>query len=557
MAVDEIIWRAALANAFLHKGKAQVGAVIGKVLSEKPEYKAKLTELKKQVESAVAKVNKLNLTEQEKELRKIWPEFFAPKGKPKPKELPQLPNAVRGKVVMRFEPSPSGPLHIGHAYTLNLNSEFCRKYKGKLILRISDTNPLNIFEPAYRMIPEDAKWVTKGNIWKVVLQSSRLENYYKVAEELLKRGFAYVCTCDPENWKKLMIKSLPCACRDLHPVQQLERWRAMLRGDIEEGGAVVRIKTDLKHKNPAMRDWPALRIQEATHPKTGKKYRVWPLMNFAVAVDDHEMGITHAIRMKEHRDNELRQKFIYDYLGWKMPNHLYVGAINFKDLKLSTTATRKAIEEGKFSGWDDVRLPFLRALRRRGYLPETFIKYAIEVGPSEADKTVTREEFFELFDALNRELLDPIANRYFFVPKPKKLTVHGAPEIKETTVPIHPEKKTRRKIKVGKNIWIAMDDFKRFRNKEVRLIDLYNIKLGKKIEFTSRPNKEGIARIQWVSDDNVKVDVLMPDGKTISGLAEGNVKKLKEGDIIQFVRFGFCRLDKKDKNKLIFAFAHR
>lgn len=557
MAVEKFAKCAALANAYSHKGKAQTGAVLGHVLAKYPKLKVKISELKPEVDKIVSDVNKLSLTEQEKQLKKLWPGYFKPKEKPKPKVLPELPNAVKGKVVMRFEPSPSGTLHLGHAYTLGLNSEYCRKYKGKLILRIGDTNALNIFVPAYKMIPEDAKWVTKNNIKQVVLQSSRIKKYYAVAEELLKKKHAYVCTCNLDNWKELMIKSLPCACRDLHPVQQLERWRAMLKGDIAEGKAVVRIKTDIKHKNPAMRDWPALRIQEAKHPKAGKKFRVWPLMNFAVAVDDHEMAVTHTIRAKDHMDNEKRQKYIYDYLGWKMPEHLYVGRINFKDMKVSSTKTRQAIEAGKFSGWDDVRIPFLRAMSRRGYLPETFIKYSIEVGPSEADKTVTKHEFFELFDAINREILDPIANRYFFVPVPKQLNITGAPETREVTAPVHPEKKARRRIKVGKNIWITMDDFKKFRNKEVRLLDLYNIRLNKKAEFTSKPNKENITRIQWVSDDNVNVDVLMPDGKIIKGLAEGNVKKLKIGEIIQFMRFGFCRLDKKEKSKITFAFAHR
>ncbi|MBD3263117.1 glutamate--tRNA ligase [Candidatus Woesearchaeota archaeon] len=556
VALDTLIKKAALANAYSHEGAAQVGAVLGQILAIEPKLKENIPETKKLVAKIVSEVNKLKLDAQKKEIERIYPEYFKPKEKPAPKELPELPNAQKGKVIMRFEPSPSGPLHIGHAYTLGLNSEYCRKYKGKLILRISDTNPLNIFTPAYKMIPKDAKWVTKNNINKISLQSKRIKSYYKVAEELLKTSYAYVCSCDPEDWKDLMIKSEACPCRDLHPVEQLERWRAMLKGDIKEGDAVVRIKTDLSHKNPAMRDWPALRILDAKHPKVGKKYRVWPLMNFAVAVDDYEMGITHAIRMKEHRDNEKRQKFIYDYLDWKMPTHLYVGAINFKDLKLSATKTRQAIKAGKFSSWRDVQLPFLSAMKRRGYLPETFIKYSIQVGPSEADKTVTKKEFFELFDAINRELLDPIANRYFFVAEPKKIDIKNAPKLNATTAPVHPDKKKRRKINVGKNIWIAKEDFKKFRNKEVRLLDLYNIKLNKKSRFTSKENKD-IPRIQWVSDDYVQTEILMPSGKSIEGFAEHNIKNLKEGDIIQFMRFGFCKLDRKKRNKIIFAFAHR
>lgn len=552
--VEKIILKGALANAISHKGKARTNAVLGFVLGQKPELKLDIPKLRKEIEKVVLEINKLSFEEQKRKLHKIWPEFFAPK-KTEKKELPPLPKAKVGKVVMRFEPSPSGPLHIGHAYTLCLNAAYCKKYRGKLILRIADTNPLNIFEPAYDMIPEDARWVTSGKIDEVVYQSNRLERYYFWAEKLLELGKAYVCICEPTKWKELMIKSKPCPCRELGMELQLERWRAMLDGELEEGKAVVRIKTDLMHKNPAMRDWPALRIQASPHPKTGKKYRVWPLMNFAVAIDDHEMGITHAIRMKEHRDNELRQKFIYDYLGWKMPMHLYVGAINFKDLKLSTTQTRQAIKAGKYSGWNDVRLPFLRALRRRGYQPEAFMRWAIDVGPTEADKTVSQLEFFELFDAYNREIIDPIANRYFFVPKPIEIRVKDAPKIAEVSVPIHPDKKVRRKIKVRERIWVAIDDLKKLRGKEVRLIDLYNVILDKRARFTSLPNKE-LPRIQWVSEDNIPVEVLMPNGTVVEGLAEGNIRSLKIDEIIQFVRFGFCRLDNKSE-KFTFCFAHR
>ena len=188
-AVNELIEKAALANAYSHDGKASTGAVLGHVLSKDPKLKANIPVLKQQVEKIIAKVNKLSLTKQENQLKKLWPGYFKPKAKSKPKTLPSLPNAIKGKVVMRFEPSPSGPLHIGHAYTLGLNSEYCRKYNGTLILRISDTNPTNIYEPAYKMIPEDAKWVTKNNISKIITQSSRISKYYKVAEDLLKRKF--------------------------------------------------------------------------------------------------------------------------------------------------------------------------------------------------------------------------------------------------------------------------------------------------------------------------------------------------------------------------------
>src|SRR3989304_2219219 len=126
--LDLLIEKHALANAFSHEGKAQPGAVIGKILADKPELKLHLKDLAPKIAKIVQQVNKLSIEKQESKLREVYPEFFAPKEKPQKKELPELPNAVHGKVVMRMAPSPSGPLHLGNAYTLSLNSEYCKLY---------------------------------------------------------------------------------------------------------------------------------------------------------------------------------------------------------------------------------------------------------------------------------------------------------------------------------------------------------------------------------------------------------------------------------------------
>jgi len=554
--IDLLIEKHALANAFPHGGKAQPGAVIGKILAEQPELRLHLKQIAPQVQKIVQKVNKLSLQEQEKKLHEIYPEFFAPKEKPKEKVLPELPNAVKGKVVMRFAPSPSGPLHIGHALVMGLNSEYCKLYDGKFLIRIEDTNPDNIDVKAYDLIPEDANWATRDNVAAVYVQSDRMKIYYKWAEEVLKKGHAYVCVCDSEKWKELMIKGQACPDRNLEVKEQLKRWKGMLSGDIPEGGAVVRIKTNLQDKNPALRDWPALRINESTHPRQKKKYRVWPLMNFAVAIDDYELGVTHSVRGKDHADNEKRQNILQKHMGWPLPTGIHVGRINFKGFELSTTKTREKIEEHKYSGWDDVRLPFLRALKRRGYTPESLMRFAIEIGPSLNDKTVSVEDFFKNLDAYNREVIDPIADRYWFVPNPVKTEVKNMPSIKEIEAKIRPNVEKTRKIKVGKTIFVPRDDFLKLRGKEVRLMHLFNVKLDNTSQFTSEENKD-IPRIQWVSDGNIETEILMPNGKKVEGLAEANASKLKVGDIIQFERFGFCRLDKKEKSKLVFAFGHQ
>lgn len=547
-----LIEKFALANAFQHEGKAQAGAIIGKLISEDSKIRLKLKELMPEINKILHAVNKLSLDEQEARLKDIYPEFFEKK-EYEEKQLKDLPKAVKGKVIMRFEPSFSGRLHIGHAYPFSLNYSYVKKYDGKLILRLADTNPRNVDLGAYKGIPEDAKWLTSNGIDKIVIQSDRMSVYYKYVEEFIKKGFAYICTCDPEKWKKLTLAKTACPCRSLGPKENLERWKKMLTS-YKEGEAVLRIKTDITHPNPALRDWPAARIIVASHPRQGKKYRVWPLMNLSVAIDDHELDITHAIRAKEHIDNEKRQLYIYRYMGWKEPVQLYVGRIKFEDLELSKSKIRPMIESGKYSGWDDVRLPTLLALRRRGYQPNAIVDLYTQMGVSEADKKISGADFFKLLDAVNRKIIDPIANRYSFIPEPVEIEVEGAPEIKEIEVYLHPEKETgKKKIKIGKKFYISKDDFKTLKGKEVRLMHLYNIKLNKKSEFTSRENKD-VQKITWVPTIfTVKTKILMPDGKTISGYAEKNVDKLKIGDIVQFERFGFCRKDFKD----MFCFGHK
>ncbi len=175
------------------------------------------------------------------------------------------------------------------------------------------------------------------------------------------------------------------------------------KNGFKEGEAVLRFKTSMSHKNPAMRDFPLARINLAEHPRQKKKYRVWPLMNLAVTADDIEMKMTHIIRGKDHRDNAERQKLIYKSLGEKFPWTAFVGRIHFKDLELSSTKMREAIEKKKYSGWDDERLPTIASLMKKGYKPEAFWKFAERIGLSESDKTLSKEEFFELLNTFNRD----------------------------------------------------------------------------------------------------------------------------------------------------------
>jgi len=388
----------ALKNALAHNGVAMQGPVVSSLFNEglKPEEVGKYG---KKISEIILSVNSLSAEEQEKEFEKLEKKVHEREVR---EGLSELPNAKKG-VVMRFAPSPSGPYHVGHAMTACISYLYVKKYKGKLYVRIEDTNPENIYTPAYRMIKEESDWLF-DKTEKIVIQSERMEIYYDYAEKLIEKGAAYVCTCSQEKFKELVEKKKDCPCRKNTFKENMEKWKKMLdEKGFKEGGAVLRFKSSMKHKNPAMRDFPLARINLHKHPLQGTKYRVWPLMNLAVSVDDIEMKMTHIIRAKDHRDNAERQKMIFQVLGKRFPWTAFLGRIHFKDMELSTTKIRQAIEKKEYKGWDDKRLPTIASLRKQGYKPNAFWKFAEQVGLSENDKIMDREEFFRLLDNFNRK----------------------------------------------------------------------------------------------------------------------------------------------------------
>ncbi len=554
--IRKTIRKHVLANAIKY-GKASPGNIIGKVFGERPELKQKAADVQNKINDIVEEVNKLSQEELKKELEKIAPELLE-KPQEKKKELPKLKHNT-GKVVMRFEPSLSGPLHVGHAYVLGLNAIYCKNYNGKLILRLADTNPANIYVDAYEMVPENAAWLTDNGVKEIIIQSSNMEMYYEHALALLKKGHAYVCQCSAESFREKINKMIACPCRGNSVDKNIELWHKMFDG-FQEGDAVVRLKTEVDNKNPAMRDFPLFRINDEKHPKTGKKYRVWPLMNFAVAIDDHESSVTHIIRAKDHADNAKRQEYIYKYMGWDIPETMFVGRINFEGLRLSTTETRGKIKEGIFAGWDDPKLAFLPALRKRGFTPKALLRYAHEVGITLTDKKVTKEEFFKMINAFNKEEVDSKANRYFFVWSPVKINIKATPD-QDFELDLHPNyKKGGRVFSITEDFYITKDDFGKLKdNKLHRLMDCINFtKQGKEFMFHSFSYAEFKSEgngmiIHWLpADDATDVEIVTEEG-IIKGKAERGVEQVKEGEVVQFERFGFARLDQDGK----FYFLHR
>jgi glutamyl-tRNA synthetase len=393
----------ALKNAIEHEGKAQAGSVLSPLFCEGLE-KNNVKEIMPIISKILKQVNSMEIEEQKEEFEKLQKLVSHREVR---EGLPELNDIPKSGIITRFAPSPSGPMHIGHAATGILSSLYVKKYGGKFYLRIEDTNPENIDACAYKMLPEEADWLF-GNVTAVIIQSDRIKKYYDFAEKIIEKNFAYVCDCDPEKFKKLLDQGKSCPCRNLPKEKSMERWKKMLDKSskgYKEGQAVLRFKSDLNDPNPALRDFPLARIKEEKHPRQGKKYRVWPLMNLCVTLDDMEFNTTHAIRAKDHMDNAKRQAMIFKIFSKKIPNTYFLGRYNFTDLEISCTKTKEKIEQGKFCGWDDICLPFIAALRKRGYQAESFAKMAEKRGLSEVDKVISKEDYFQELNMFNRELI--------------------------------------------------------------------------------------------------------------------------------------------------------
>ncbi len=559
----ELIRKAALLNAVQHSGKAQAGPIVGKLLGEKAELRPRVKELTMLVNKILEEVNSLSSDEQRRIVEQNWPETFKKERVEEEKHLPPLPNASKyALIVTRFSPNPDCVLHLGSARAIVLSHEYARIYKGKFILRFEDTDP-KVKRPSlifYDKIREDLRWLgCKAD--EEYIQSDRLPIYYEYAEKLLRDGHAYVCTCIPDEFRKNILKNKNCPCRNLPPEAQLERWKCMLNGSYAEGQAVMRVKTDLNHPNPAVRDWPALRIIDTVkypHPRVGSKYRVWPLYNMAAGLDDHLLGITHIIRGKEHLTNGVRQEFMYKYLGWEYPEAIHYGRLKITGAFLSKSKIIQGVKDGTYTGFDDPRLATFAALRKRGITPEAIRKMIIDIGPKTADVTLSWENLY----AYNRKILDPTTNRYFFVPEPVKLKVKKVPRVFHARLPLHPDQPNKgyREYNVAPNeigevnILVSNKDAEAAQDRTmVRLMELFNVEIEKKdnnlsgrfVSEAYQDARDAKARlIQWIAtNESVPCNIVMPDASIISGFAESACKNLEPDEVVQFERFGFVRID--------------
>ena len=542
--MQDIIKKHALLNAIEYNGKAQSQAVLGKVLGEKPELKKDIATLGKEISRIVEEINSWTLEKQKKELKK-----FGKIKKPKKIEregLPELPDAVKGKVVTRFAPEPNGYLHLGHLKAAVLSYLYAKKYKGKVILRFEDTNPEKEKKEYFDAIRKDLK--TFGlKFDKEVKESDFMEIFYRHAEELIEKGNFYVCTCHQEKIKEMRAKGLSCPCRDRNKKENMKLWKKMLK-DARQGSMVVRLKTDPAHINPALREPSILRVVETPHPLKGKKYRVYPMYNFACTIMDHLLGITHVLRDKGFENDSKIQEILYSIFEWKVPVIIQFGRLKtVAGIPMKKRKLKEMIERGELKSFEDIRIPTPRNLMKRGFRPEAIKRLIEEIGPSKTDIDVS----FEILETYNRRIIDPLSERFFFVGEPIDITIDKLP-MRTVKAPIFPGKRKYRRIPVTKKIFVEKIDFTQYRGKEVRLMHFCNIILDKKSKVIGK-NLKDVPKIHWVSTKNVKIKIIMPDGNEIEGLAEPEIKKIKHNQTVQAERIGFLRCDKAG----LFYFAHK
>ena len=545
----------ALLNATRHGGKAEVGAVVGRVLAEFPELRHSAGEVAKAVRSAVGRVNQLSLSEQETLLKEKYPDAQKPVEKEGRVGLPPLPNAVKGKTAFRIPPEPSGFMHIGHAMAFTINYIYAETYDGELWLRFEDTNPKKVALRYYESFRQGIKWL--GIRWDHEKNvSDDMDLIYEYGRKLIQDGKAYSCSCDQEKVKRLRFEGKACVHRDAPIEKSLAVWEKMLAKKVGEGEFVIRFKGDMQNLNYSLRDSNLFRVIQKAHPVTGERYTVWPTYDLANTIEDEVCGITHVLRSSEFRTELQRQ--IREALGFRALDVIQFSRFNFKGTPVHKRLLRPLVEEKLVSGWDDPRMPTIEGLRRRGVIPEAIREFTLQVGYTRSE----HEYDWSMLLSVNRKLLDPRSKRVFFVPDPVELSVEGAPK-RKVTIPFHPEMQLgEREIATSGRFFVPRSDLMTMKKGTAfRLMDLYNVELTSagaepKARYAGEELVREMKKLQWVTSEGVEVKVLEPgllfneEGTfnkdslgEAKGLAEMAFESLKPGEIVQFPRFGFCRVD--------------
>ena len=514
------------------------------------------------------------------------------------------------RVHTRFPPEPNGYLHIGHAKSICLNFGIAQKYGGQCNLRFDDTNPLKEEDEYVKSIIDDVKWL--GFHWEdePLYASNYFEQMFDYAVELINQGNAYVCDLKSEEVKDqrgtLKNPGIESPFRNRSISENLELFKKMRAGEFLDGEKTLRAKIDMQHANLNMRDPVMYRILHAKHHRTGSKWCIYPMYDWAHGLEDSIEKITHSICTLEFEDHRPLYDWYLNSLKVYHPQQIEFARLNLNYTIMSKRKLKRLVDEGHVDGWSDPRMPTISGLKRRGYTPESIKHFSDEIGVTKRDTVV---DVAKLENAL-REDLNKRAPRVMGVLDPIKVVITNYPEgeIENLDAKNNPEDESavKRKLSFSKEIFIERNDFmedppkKYFRlslGKEVRLKFAYYITCTEviknekgeisEIHCTYDPNTKGgmsddgrkvRGTLHWVSaSECIEADIRLYDrlfisenpeasGDFIDDLNPDSLKLIKNAkleaslgnadpkSIYQFERTGYFVLDSKDssENNLIF-----
>ena len=375
-----------------------------------------------------------------------------------------LENGRFDHVQTRFPPEPNGYLHVGHAKAICIDFGMSDKYKGSCNLRLDDTNPTKEDTEYVDAIMEDISWL--GFKWdKVLYASDYFDDIYAAAIKLIEKGKAFVCDLSADEIREyrgdLRNPGKNSPYRDRSVEENLDLFKRMTAGEFPDGSKVLRAKIDMASPNLNMRDPVIYRILRAHHHRTGDKWVVYPMYDFAHPISDTVEGVTHSLCSLEFEDHRPLYDWVLREVGYEAPSR----QIEFARMNLSYTVTSKRrclkmVKEGIVSGWDDPRMSTLCGMRRRGYTPESIRDFCDRIGVAKANSVID----FAMLEACIREDLNAHAPRAMAVIDPIKLVVDNYPEdlVETFEVEVNPEDPSMgtRTVEFSKNLYIEREDFR-------------------------------------------------------------------------------------------------
>ncbi|MFA4909735.1 MAG: glutamine--tRNA ligase/YqeY domain fusion protein [Desulfobacteria bacterium] len=373
-------------------------------------------------------------------------------------------NKNGGRVHTRFPPEPNGYLHIGHAKSICLNFGLAAESQGLCNLRFDDTNPSKESTEYIRSIKSDIKWL--GFDWgdRLFYTSDYFEKLYRYAVQLIKKGKSYVCDLSPEEIREyrgtLTEPGKDSPYRKRSAEENLDLFERMRAGEFEEGSRVLRAKINMSSPNLNMRDPVLYRILRTPHHRTGDKWCIYPMYDYAHCLSDSIEGITHSICTLEFEDHRPLYDWVLDQLDVDChPQQIEFARLNLNYTVMSKRKLLELVENGHVSGWDDPRMPTLSGLWRRGYTPESIRNFCERIGVAKRDSVVD----VALLEHCIREDLNRSAPRVMAVLRPLRVVIDNYPEgqVEELDSPYHPDDPSMgsRKIRFSRVLYIEQEDF--------------------------------------------------------------------------------------------------